>query len=154
MRLGYSRNVYRRERFSESQKSHYRGEPNKVYSLLKTKKKTSYSINYNLKTRVHSRKQKRFCSVRIFIFKYSEVITFYFTVWLSSGASLEYSTVPFLPVDPDLSSMRNQGRQKLARLSPGEFSALILDLLHDADRRQLFISKYNHCLFVFLIIKR
>lgn len=65
-------------------------------------------------------------------------------VWLSSGASLEYSTVPFLPVDPDLSTMRNQGRQKLARLSPGEFSALVLDILHDADRRQLVnISQYN-----------
>ncbi|XP_014284303.1 ARF GTPase-activating protein GIT2 [Halyomorpha halys] len=61
------------------------------------------------------------------------------TIWLSSGASLEYSTVPFLPVDPDLSTMRNQGRQKLARLSPGEFSALVLDILHDADRRQLVI---------------
>lgn len=58
------------------------------------------------------------------------------TIWLSSGASLEYSSVPFLPVDPDLSSMRNQGRQKLARLSTQEFSALILDILHDAHKRQ------------------
>ncbi|XP_073982977.1 ARF GTPase-activating protein GIT1 [Rhodnius prolixus] len=58
------------------------------------------------------------------------------TIWLSSGASLEYSTVPFLPVDPYLSPTRNQGRQKLARLTPNEFSALVLDVLQDAYTRQ------------------
>ncbi|KAF6205510.1 hypothetical protein GE061_019683 [Apolygus lucorum] len=66
------------------------------------------------------------------------------TIWLSSGASLEYSTVPFLPVNPDLSALRNQGRQKLARLSPQEFTSLCFNILHDANHRQSIKSKANN----------
>jgi hypothetical protein len=44
--------------------------------------------------------------------------------------------VPFLPVNPDFSSTRNQGRQKLARFNPREFATLIIDILSDAKRRQ------------------
>lgn len=32
--------------------------------------------------------------------------------------------------------MRNQGRQKLARFSPREFAALVIDMLSEAKRRQ------------------
>ncbi|XP_037089352.1 ARF GTPase-activating protein GIT2-like [Pollicipes pollicipes] len=46
-------------------------------------------------------------------------------------------SVPFLPVNPEFSSTRNQGRQKLARFSPPEFRALIVDVLQEARRRQL-----------------
>lgn len=37
--------------------------------------------------------------------------------------------VPFLPVNPDYSATRNQGRQKLARLTQAEFASLVLDVL-------------------------
>ena len=45
-------------------------------------------------------------------------------------------SVAFLPVNPALSPMRNQGRQKLATLDAKEFSQLVSDLLLDAKRRQ------------------
>ncbi|XP_075220348.1 ARF GTPase-activating protein GIT1 [Lycorma delicatula] len=57
-------------------------------------------------------------------------------IWQSSPASLEHCPVPFLPVNPELSAMRNQGRQKLARFSPREFASLVIDILHDCKRRQ------------------
>lgn len=66
------------------------------------------------------------------------------TIWLSSGASLEYSTIPFLPVNPDLSPLRNQGRQKLARLSAQEFTSLCYNILHDANRRQAITSNKSN----------
>lgn len=44
--------------------------------------------------------------------------------------------MPFLPVNPELSATRNQGRQKLARLNAREFAILIIDILSDAKRRQ------------------
>lgn len=53
---------------------------------------------------------------------------------------LDNASVPFLPVNPELSATRNQGRQKLARFIPGEFAALIIDILADARRRQMFSS--------------
>lgn len=46
-------------------------------------------------------------------------------------------SVPFLPVNPDFSSTRNQGRQKLARFNAREFATLIIDILSDAKRRQV-----------------
>lgn len=58
------------------------------------------------------------------------------SVWLSTTSSVEQSSVPFLPVNPELSTMRNQGRQKLARFSPREFASLVIDILTDAKRRQ------------------
>jgi len=48
--------------------------------------------------------------------------------------------VPFLPVNPDYSATRNQGRQKLARLTPQEFSALVVDVLKEIRRRQVEID--------------
>ncbi|XP_038059624.1 ARF GTPase-activating protein GIT2-like isoform X1 [Patiria miniata] len=45
-------------------------------------------------------------------------------------------TVLFLPLNPELSSTRNQGRQKLARFSAREFATLIIDILKEAKRRQ------------------
>ncbi|MED6266074.1 glycerophosphoinositol permease, partial [Characodon lateralis] len=46
------------------------------------------------------------------------------------------TVVPFLPVNPEYSSTRNQGRQKLARFSAHEFATLVIDILADAKRRQ------------------
>jgi len=48
--------------------------------------------------------------------------------------------VPFLPVNPEFSSTRNQGRQKLARFNAREFATLIIDILSDAKRRQSPLS--------------
>ncbi|XP_041453712.1 ARF GTPase-activating protein GIT2-like [Lytechinus variegatus] len=45
-------------------------------------------------------------------------------------------SVPFLPLNPELSATRNQGRQKLARFSAREFATLIIDILKEAKRRQ------------------
>jgi len=56
-------------------------------------------------------------------------------VWFSTASFPEKCTVPFLPVNPQLSSTRNQGRQKLARFTPKEFTTLIVDLLIEAGRR-------------------
>ncbi|CAC5356185.1 GIT2 [Mytilus coruscus] len=53
--------------------------------------------------------------------------------------------VPFLPLNPDFSATRNQGRQKLARFNAREFNVkfnarefttLVIDILSDAKRRQ------------------
>ncbi|CAG2227069.1 GIT2 [Mytilus edulis] len=44
--------------------------------------------------------------------------------------------VPFLPLNPDFSATRNQGRQKLARFNAREFTTLVIDILSDAKRRQ------------------
>ncbi|ELU00134.1 hypothetical protein CAPTEDRAFT_168917 [Capitella teleta] len=53
----------------------------------------------------------------------------------------ERQTVPFLPVNPEFSSTRNQGRQKLARFNAREFATLIIDILSDARRRQYGVQK-------------
>lgn len=50
--------------------------------------------------------------------------------------------VPFLPVNPDLPSTRNQHRQKLAKFTGREFSAMIIDLLAEAKRRLSKIQSY------------
>ncbi|XP_012060541.1 PREDICTED: ARF GTPase-activating protein GIT2 [Atta cephalotes] len=56
-------------------------------------------------------------------------------IWFSTASFPEKCTVPFLPVNPQLSSTRNQGRQKLARFTLKEFTTLIVDLLIEAGRR-------------------
>ncbi|XP_037548115.1 ARF GTPase-activating protein GIT2b isoform X4 [Nematolebias whitei] len=60
-------------------------------------------------------------------------------VWLAtqnhSTLVTETTVVPFLPVNPEYSSTRNQGRQKLARFSAREFATLVIDILADAKRR-------------------
>ncbi|XP_042213732.1 ARF GTPase-activating protein GIT1-like isoform X2 [Homarus americanus] len=66
------------------------------------------------------------------------------SIWLSlqnqSALVSDRCTVPFLPVNPEYSSTRNQGRQKLARFNAREFATLIIDVLSDAKRRQSGIS--------------
>ncbi|KAK7066924.1 glycerophosphoinositol permease [Halocaridina rubra] len=66
------------------------------------------------------------------------------SIWLSlqnqSALVSDRCTVPFLPVNPDYSSTRNQGRQKLARFNAREFATLIIDVLSDAKRRQTGIA--------------
>lgn len=62
-------------------------------------------------------------------------------VWLSSADTIELSAVPFLPVDPALSTTRNQGRQKLARFSSPELNCLVYDILVDTQRRHLASGK-------------
>ncbi|XP_077565215.1 ARF GTPase-activating protein GIT2-like isoform X5 [Stigmatopora nigra] len=61
-------------------------------------------------------------------------------VWLAtqnhSALVTETTLVPFLPVNPEYSSTRNQGRQKLARFNAHEFATLVIDILSDAKRRQ------------------
>lgn len=44
-------------------------------------------------------------------------------------------SVPFLPVNPNLSSMKNQGRQKLACYGPLEFKTLVTKILIEINRR-------------------
>lgn len=66
----------------------------------------------------------------------------YFPVWVALASRVELSSVPFLPVNPELSTMRNQGRQKLARFSPREFAALVIDMLSEAKRRQTPTGRY------------
>ncbi|XP_070571894.1 ARF GTPase-activating protein GIT2-like isoform X2 [Ptychodera flava] len=61
------------------------------------------------------------------------------SVWLTSqnhtAIVTDKSIIPFLPVNPEFSSTRNQGRQKLARFNAREFATLIIDILNDARRR-------------------
>lgn len=44
-------------------------------------------------------------------------------------------SVPFLPVNPELSAMRNQGRQKLACYGQKEFKNLVTQILIEVNRR-------------------
>lgn len=60
-------------------------------------------------------------------------------VWMQQTAStlsLDKCPVLFLPVNPEFSTTRNQGRQKLARFTGRDFATLIIDILSDAKRRQ------------------
>lgn len=59
---------------------------------------------------------------------------FLYTVWLTTQQL--HSSVAFLPVNPTLSPLRNQGRQKLATLNAQEFAQLVIDILLDTKRRQ------------------
>uniref|UniRef100_A0A674EGD6 G protein-coupled receptor kinase interacting ArfGAP 2b n=1 Tax=Salmo trutta TaxID=8032 RepID=A0A674EGD6_SALTR len=72
-----------------------------------------------------------------FLFYYGP---FRHTMWLvtqNHGTLVTDTTVvPFLPVNPEYSSTRNQGRQKLARFNAHEFATLVIDILTDAKRRQ------------------
>lgn len=44
-------------------------------------------------------------------------------------------SVPFLPVNPNFSSMKNQGRQKLACYGQNEFKNLVTKILIEINRR-------------------
>ncbi|XP_034192686.1 ARF GTPase-activating protein GIT1 isoform X2 [Osmia lignaria lignaria] len=61
-------------------------------------------------------------------------------IWFTTASSPERCPVPFLPVNPQLSSTRNQGRQKLARFTLNEFMTLIVDLLIEARRRHMLAN--------------
>ncbi|GAB6030337.1 hypothetical protein CHUAL_006004 [Chamberlinius hualienensis] len=69
-------------------------------------------------------------------------------VWQSScckSTSVDRCLVPFLPVNPDYSRVRNQGRQKLGRLNTREFTFLIIDVLSEAKRpKPLLLSELNN----------
>lgn len=58
----------------------------------------------------------------------------YYIVWLTTQQL--QNSVAFLPVNPMLSSTRNQGRQKLATLDSKEFCELVIDILLDTRKRQ------------------
>uniref|UniRef100_A0A8C7RRR5 G protein-coupled receptor kinase interacting ArfGAP 2a n=1 Tax=Oncorhynchus mykiss TaxID=8022 RepID=A0A8C7RRR5_ONCMY len=78
-------------------------------------------------------------------------------VWLAtqnhSTLVTETTVVPFLPVNPEYSSTRNQGRQKLARFNAHEFATLVIDILSDSKRRQLGNSMISPKENVELILK-
>ncbi|XP_011331210.1 ARF GTPase-activating protein GIT1 isoform X2 [Ooceraea biroi] len=74
-------------------------------------------------------------------------------IWFSTAFLPEKCTVPFLPVNPQLSSTRNQGRQKLARFTPKEFTTLIVDLLVEANRRYMFANNAPQNLAVSMLRK-
>ncbi|XP_051765594.1 ARF GTPase-activating protein GIT2b isoform X2 [Ctenopharyngodon idella] len=78
-------------------------------------------------------------------------------VWLAtqnhSTLVTDTTVVPFLPVNPEYSSTRNQGRQKLARFNAHEFATLVIDILTDAKRRQQGNSPDNVKDNVELILK-
>ena len=47
----------------------------------------------------------------------------------SAPSSPSLACLPFLPVNPDYGTSRNQARQKLARLDKTEFATLVVDVL-------------------------
>lgn len=65
----------------------------------------------------------------------------FFLVWQTRQAvasvNVDRCTLPFLPVHPEYSSTRNQGRQKLARFNTREFMSLVIDILSESRLRQL-----------------
>uniref|UniRef100_A0AAX7V5Q3 Arf-GAP domain-containing protein n=1 Tax=Astatotilapia calliptera TaxID=8154 RepID=A0AAX7V5Q3_ASTCA len=69
-------------------------------------------------------------------------------VWLAtqnhSTLVTETTVVPFLPVNPEYSSTRNQGRQKLARFNAHEFATLVIDILSEAKRRCLLVTFFKN----------
>ncbi|CAN7985834.1 unnamed protein product, partial [Ixodes hexagonus] len=70
-------------------------------------------------------------------------------LWLStqnqSALVADRQSVPFLPVNPELSADRRRGRQKLARLNAREFASLIIDILSEAKRRHLGSQHCGAC---------
>ncbi|XP_040577095.1 ARF GTPase-activating protein GIT2 [Lepeophtheirus salmonis] len=60
------------------------------------------------------------------------------SLWASNSNSPgnKSAIIPFLPVNPDYGTTRNQGRQKLARLNSLEFAGLVIDVLKEVRRRQ------------------
>ncbi len=55
---------------------------------------------------------------------------------LVTGPTAKAVITPFLPVNPQYGTTRNQGRQKLARLNRQEFNVLVMDVLKEIRRRQ------------------
>uniref|UniRef100_A0A673XXS8 G protein-coupled receptor kinase interacting ArfGAP 2b n=1 Tax=Salmo trutta TaxID=8032 RepID=A0A673XXS8_SALTR len=69
-------------------------------------------------------------------------------VWLvtqnHSSLVTDTTLVPFLPVNPEYSSTRNQGRQKLARFNAHEFATLVIDILTDAKQQSSLLYPLGH----------
>ena len=64
-------------------------------------------------------------------------------IWATLEGNANKSTIinmPFLPVNPDYGTTRNQARQKLARLESREFGTLVVDVLKEIRRRQTEMS--------------
>jgi len=61
------------------------------------------------------------------------------SVWQEHDAGCEPAA--FLPPHPLLSATRNQGRQKLARLTAADFDQLLGDVLRDARRRDVSLKE-------------
>lgn len=67
-----------------------------------------------------------------------------FQVWAATvPKNSRLVCLPFLPVNPDYGTTRNQGRQKLARLDAREFAVLVRDVLKEIRRRQTDINKLS-----------
>lgn len=69
-----------------------------------------------------------------------------YKVWQQKNSQAHIMSVPFLPVNPDLSSMKNQGRQKLACYGQKEFKNLVIQILVEINRRTqpgMLINKKN-----------
>ena len=72
-------------------------------------------------------------------------------MWLTTQQ--HQSAVAFLPVNPFLTPLRNQGRQKLATLDVTDFQQLLIDILTDTKRRQaLSLSKSGVCVCVCICV--
>lgn len=64
-------------------------------------------------------------------------------IWAALEGNTNKSMIinmPFLPVNPDYGTTRNQARQKLARLESHEFATLVVDVLKEIRRRQTEMS--------------
>uniref|UniRef100_A0A2S2PZ11 ARF GTPase-activating protein GIT2 n=1 Tax=Sipha flava TaxID=143950 RepID=A0A2S2PZ11_9HEMI len=61
-------------------------------------------------------------------------------IWQNKN-SQGHMSIPFLPVNPDLSSMKNQGRQKLAIYGPKEFKNFVTNILIEINRRTQPMNK-------------
>lgn len=55
--------------------------------------------------------------------------------------ALQTEVVPFLPLHPDYSTTRNQGRQKLAHFKDAELNNLICDIISEIIRREQIFDK-------------
>lgn len=82
-------------------------------------------------TKWTAEKQIQVCSSALHYYLFD---VFLYAVWLTTQQL--HSSVAFLPVNPTLSPLRNQGRQKLATLNAQEFAQLVIDILLDTKRRQ------------------
>uniref|UniRef100_A0A673MCC8 G protein-coupled receptor kinase interacting ArfGAP 2b n=1 Tax=Sinocyclocheilus rhinocerous TaxID=307959 RepID=A0A673MCC8_9TELE len=125
------------------------------HSSLKKKKKKKKSIIF-LKINPHLLSNHQFEELAMDV--YDEVDRRETdAVWLAtqnhSTLVTDTTVVPFLPVNPEYSSTRNQGRQKLARFNAHEFATLVVDILTDAKRRQQGNSPDNFKDNVELILK-
>ena len=70
-------------------------------------------------------------------------------MWLTTQQ--QQSSVAFLPVNPFLTPLRNQGRQKLATLDASDFRQLLIDILSDTKRRQT-LSASDSGMYIYIYI--